>query len=175
MREMRERLRKFHLELEDSKTRVLQFGRFARENAARGGREPETFEFLGFTHHCGQTRFGSFKLQRRTSKKKFRGKLKDLKRWIQANRTQKTSMVLRGAKVRLRGWLNYYAITDNGRSCMAFRSQFERLLYKWLNRRSQKRSYTWEQFSSALLWVGWPRIHINRRLDPFRRVGPNEC
>lgn len=175
MKELRERLQKFHLELEDSKTRLLQFGRYARESAAREGREPESFDFLGFTHYCGQTRAGSFKLQRRTSRKKFRGKLKDLKSWIQANRTQKTSILLRGAKVRLRGWLNYYAITDNGRACMAFRSQFERMLYKWLNRRSQKRSYTLEQFSSALRWVGWPSIRINRSLDPFRRVGPNEC
>ena len=175
MKELRERLKKFHLELEDSKTRLLQFGRYARENAAGGGQEPETFDFLGFTHYCGHTRLGSFKLQRRTSKKKFRGKLKDLKSWIQAHRTQKTSVLLRGAKVRLHGWLNYYAITDNGRACMAFRSQFERMLYKWLNRRSQKRSYTLAQFSSALRWVGWPSIRINRRLDPFRRVDPNEC
>jgi RNA-directed DNA polymerase len=173
--ELRERLQKFHLELEDSKTRLLQFGRFARQEAERAGRQAEAFDFLGFTHHCGQTRQGSFKVQRRTAKKKFRGKLKELKQWIKANRTEKTSVLLRGAQIRLQGWLNYYAITDNSRSCEAFRSQFKRLLFKWLNRRSQRRSYTWEQFTHALDWTGWPAIRINRKLDPFRRVGPNEC
>jgi len=173
--ELRARLQKFHLEVEDSKTRLLQFGRFAREDAQRTGREPETFDFLGFTHYCGQTRQGSFKVQRRTSKKKFRAKLSELKGWIKRSRTQKTQKILLGAKVRLHGWLNYYAITDNGPSCYAFRFQFARLLFKWLNRRSQKRSYTLEQFWSALRWVHWPTVHINRRLDPFRRVGPNEC
>ena len=175
IRELKERLQEFHLELEDSKTGLLQFGRFARRDAERAGRKPETFDFLGFTHHCGQTRQGSFKLQRRTSKKKFRGKLKDLKQWIRGNRTQKTSVLLRAAAVRLQGWLNYYAITDNSRSCGAFQNQFQRLLFKWLNRRSQRRSYTWEQLNDALRWAGWPSIRINRRLDPFRRVGPNEC
>lgn len=175
MADLRERLKEFHLELEDSKTRLLQFGRFARQNAVGAGREPETFDFLGFTHCCGQTRQGSFKVQRRTSTKKFRGKLRDLKNWIKTSRTQKTHVLLRGAKVRLQGWLNYYAITDNSRSCHAFRSQFERLLFKWLNRRSQRSSYTLPEFWSALRWVGWPSIHIHRKLDPFKRVAPKEC
>jgi len=175
MNDLKERLEEFQLELEDSKTRLLQFGRFALQDAAQAGGKPATFDFLGFTHGCGQTRQGSFKVQRRTSTKKFRGKLRDLKNWIKANRTQKTHVLLRGAKVRLQGWLNYYAITDNYRSCEAFRSQFQRLLFKWLNRRSQRNSYTLPEFWSALRWVGWPSIHLHRNLDPFRRVGPNEC
>jgi hypothetical protein len=154
-RELTVRLEKFHLEVEASKTRLIPFGRFARKDAERQGREPEEFVFLGFIHSCGQTRAGSFKVQRRTSIKKYRSKLKDLKRWIQTRRHQaKTGQLLREAKQRLHGYLNYYAITDNFRMCESFRRQFQRLLYQWLNRRSQRRSYTWERFWSALDWVG---------------------
>jgi group II intron reverse transcriptase/maturase len=175
LEELETRLKKFHLEVEASKTRLIQFGRFARQDAERKGQQPEEFDFLGFTHSCGQTRAGSFKVHRRTSMKKFRTKLKDLKRWIQARRHQTTAgPILREAKQRLQGHLNYYAITDNYRMCESFRLQFTRLLFKWLNRRSQRRSYTWEQFANVLDWVRWPSIKIDRSLDPFRRVGLNQ-
>jgi len=174
--EMAARLEEFHLEVEASKTRLLRFGRFARQDAEREGREPEEFVFLGFVHSCGQTRQGSFKVQRRTSTKKYRIKLKELKRWLRGRRSQvKTGQLLREAKRRLRGHLNYYAITDNSRMCESFRTQMQRLLFKWLNRRSQRRSYTLAQFWSALRWVDWPSVKINRNLDPFRRVGLNRC
>jgi group II intron reverse transcriptase/maturase len=170
--ELKGRLEEFHLEVEPSKTGLLEFGRFARQNAARRGKEAEEFDFLGFTHSCGQTRAGSFKVQRRTTTKKLRMKLKDLKAWIKARRHQvRTGQLLREAKLRLQGHLNYYAVTDNYRRCESFRLQFTRLVFKWLNRRSQRRSYTWERFRSALDWVGWPSVRIRRHLDPFRRVG----
>lgn len=173
---LKDRLEQFHLEVEPSKTKLLRFGRFAREDEARNGREPETFDFLGFTHHCGQTRAGQFKLQRRTSKKRFRAKLRAITAWIRNDRHKaKAGLLLRQAKRRLQGHLNYYAITDNRRRCQSFRDQFERVLFKWLNRRSQRDSYTWEQFHSALDWVGWPSIRIQRHLDPFRTVGLKQC
>jgi group II intron reverse transcriptase/maturase len=173
MTELKERLGQFCLEVEPSKTKMLRFGRFARHS---GDGEPETFDFLGFTHHCGQTRTGSFKLQRRTSTKKFRGKLRDIKDWIRRSRHEaKAGLLLRQAKRRLQGYLNYYAVTDNRRLCQSFRYQFELLLFKWLNRRSQRGSYTWEQFHSALDWVGWPSVRLRRHLDPFRRIGLNQC
>lgn len=176
LKELEQRLRQFHLEVEPSKTKLLRFGRFARQDAAREGQEPGTFDFLGFTHYCGQTRAGSFKVQRRTAQKKFRAKLQDIAKWLQRSRHQeRAGTLLRSAKRRLQGHLNYFAVTDNGRQCQAFRYQFERLLFKWLNRRSQRRSYTWGQFRSALDWVRWPPVRIRRSLDPFHRVGPNPC
>jgi hypothetical protein len=174
--ELKDRLKQFQLEVEASKTRLIRFGRFARQDEARNGKEPETFDFLGFTHRCGQTRAGSFKLQRWTSKKKFHAKLRDLKAWVRDQRSRaKAGLILRQAKRRLQGHLNYYAITDNRRRCQSFRYQFECLLFYWLNRRSQYPSYTWEQFRSALDWVGWPPVSIRQHLDPFRRVGLNQC
>jgi group II intron reverse transcriptase/maturase len=151
-----ERLGKFHLEVEPTKTRLLEFGRFARRAAERAGKQPETFDFLGFTHYCGQTRQGSFKVKRRTSKKKYRAKLKEWQAWLRESRgLVKAGALLRTAKAKLRGHLNYYAITDNLPMCESFKHQVTQLLFKWLNRRSQRRSYNWERFNSALAWVGW--------------------
>ena len=169
LREMRERLERFHLEVEPSKTKLISFGRFAEQEAKRSGRKPETFDFLGFTHYCGKTRYGNFKVKRRTSKKKFRAKLKEVQEWLRRERShQKKGALLQRAKLKLVGHLNYYAITDNARMCDAFRIQTMRLLFKWLNRQSQRRSYNWAQFIDALVWVGWPSVRIRHNLAPFR-------
>src|SRR2546425_3859982 len=82
LREMKARLEQFHLEIEPGKTKLLSFGRFAEREATRRGKKPETFDFLGFTHYCGKTRHGHFKVKRRTSKKKFRAKLKEVQEWL---------------------------------------------------------------------------------------------
>lgn len=169
--EMQARLAKFHLEVEPTKTKLLAFGRFAEENAARVGKKPETFTFLGFTHYCGKTRRGAFKVKRLTSRKKTRVKLKELKAWLKQSRCRlKAGDVLRRTKARLQGHLNYYAITDNSEPCCRYRDQVERLLFKWLNRRSQRHSYSWERFRDALAWVRWPPVHVIHNLDPFRRL-----
>ncbi len=172
LREMRERLERFHLEVEPSKTKLISFGRFAEQEAKRSGQKPETFDFLGFTHYCGKTRYGNFKVKRRTAKKKFRAKLKELQEWLRRERShQKKGALLQRAKLKLVGHLNYYAITDNARMCDAFRIQTMRLLFKWMNRQSQRRSYNWAQFIDALVWVGWPSVRIRHNLDPFQTVG----
>lgn len=171
LKEMAARLGQFHLELEPSKTRLLEFGRFAPERAQRRGRRPEAFDFLGFTHYCGQTRTGRYKVKRKTAKKKYRAKLKEAKGWLQQERSRlKKGELLRQAKLKLVGHLNYYGITDNAEMCNSFRTQFTRLLYKWLNRQSQRRSYNWERFRDALAWVGWPSVTITHHLCPFHRT-----
>jgi RNA-directed DNA polymerase len=174
--ELAARLGQFHLELEATKTRLLEFGRFAEEWAGRGGQRPETFDFLGFTYYCGHTRHGHFKVKRKTSGKKYRAKLKETKEWLQRERSRlKKGELLRQAKLKLAGHLNYYAITDNSEMCHLFRHQIMQLMYKWLNRQSQRRSYNWERFKDALTWVGWPSVKIVHHLNPFRRLPtPNE-
>jgi group II intron reverse transcriptase/maturase len=171
LEQMRERLGKFHLEIEPTKTKLLAFGRRTAQVARGRGQKLGQFDFLGFTHYCGTTRNGDWKVKRRTSKKKFRAKLKEVQAWVKKERSHlKKGELLRRAKARLVGHLNYYAITDNGRMCDAFKRQVTRMLYKWMNRQSQKRSYTWERFYDALAWVGWPSIRIKHDLDPFRRM-----
>jgi len=170
LKEMKERLEKFGLEVEPSKTKLLEFGRFAEGQARGRGKKPETFDFLGFTHYCGKTRQGSFKVKRQTSKKKFRAKLKEVKEWLKKERSRlKKGELLKRARQKLEGHLAYYGVTDNYRMCDAYRSQVMKLVYKWLNRQSQRRSYNWKEFQSALAWVGWPSVKIQHHLNPFRR------
>ena len=175
LREMEGRLKKFDLEIEPSKTKLLEFGRFAGERARSRGKEPEQFEFLGFTHYGSTTRQGKYKVKRMTSKKKLRAKLKEMNEWLKKERSHlKKGELLKKAKQKLEGHLNYYAITDNRGRCDEYRQQVGKLLYKWLNRQSQRRSYTWERFNDALAWVGWPSVRIKHNLDPFRRSALKE-
>ena len=168
--EMKERLEEFHLEIEPGKTKLMEFGRFAGESTRKRGREPEQFDFLGFTHYSGKTRNGHFKVKRKTSKKKFRAKLREAKEWLKKERSHlKRGELLLRAKQKLDGHLNYYAITDNERECANFRHQMERLLYRWLNRQSQRDSDPWGRVKAALNWVKWPSVRIKHNLDPFRR------
>ncbi|MEN6313985.1 MAG: reverse transcriptase domain-containing protein [Clostridiaceae bacterium] len=73
----KERFRQFGLKLEESKSRLIEFGRFAESSRKiRGDGKPETFDFLGFTHFCSKSRKGNFRVKRKTSKKKFKAKLR---------------------------------------------------------------------------------------------------
>jgi len=168
--ELGQRLAQFHLELETTKTRLLEFGRFAEERARRRGQRPETFDFLGFTHYCGHTGNGHFKVKRKTSGKKYRAKLKEMTEWLQRERSRtKQGKLLQQAKLKLAGHLNYYAITDNGKMCHQFSRQVTQLVYKWLNRQSQRNSYNWTRFLDALTWVQWPSVKIVHNLNPCNR------
>jgi len=78
--------------------------------------------------------------------------------------------MLRQAKVRIIGHLNYYAITDNSEQCCAYVYFATNILFKWLNRKSQRKTYTWAGYKHALAWVGWPKPNIRKDLNPFRRA-----
>jgi RNA-directed DNA polymerase len=174
-KQLGERLNKFGLKLAEEKTRNIQFGRYARENAREQGRKPDEFTFLGFTHYCGKTKKGYFKVKRRTSRKKLRQSLRNFTEWAKkARRRLRKGEMLRQAKTRVTGHLNYYAITDNMKQCTKYIYWAERILFKWINRKSQRRSYKWEGFNQALRWVKWPTPKIRKDLNPYRRVGITE-
>ena len=78
--------------------------------------------------------------------------------------------MLRSARRRVVGYLNYYAITDNSKRCNFYVYRATHILYKWLNRKSQRRAYTWETFNQALAWVGWPKPRVRKDLNPCRRA-----
>ena len=164
--ELRERLRKFGLELAEEKTKIIEFGRFARENRkARGEGKPETFDFLGFTFYCGKAnKKGFFRCRVRTSKKKYRSKIKAMKEWIKTHRTMPLKEMFEKLSAKLRGHYQYYGVTDNSKSIKSFYTQTQWLLYKWLNRRSQKRSYTTQTFFDGLLktfTLPEPKIYVS--------------
>lgn len=80
------RLGKFGLRLNEGKTKLIQFGRFAEERESHRGRRPETFDFLGFTHHCGTSRNGKFQVMRSTQRKRFGNALKRVVDWMKRSR-----------------------------------------------------------------------------------------
>ena len=164
----------FGLELALEKTRCIEFGRYAREKARKRGEKPEEFTFPGFTHYCGKTQKGYFKLKRRTSRKKFGLSLDKFTDWARKCRGRLSKgQMLRQAAIRVAGHLGYYAITDNWERCDSYVYHAKRILFKWINRKSQRPSYTWEGFQQALSHVGWPRPIIRKDLNPCRRAQAN--
>jgi len=155
----------FGLELEQSKTRLIEFGRFAEENRKlKGQGKPETFDFLGFTHFCSKSsKTGRFRVKRKTVQKKMRLKLKELNLWLKKNRHLRLKDLFTTLNQKLRGHYQYYGITDNSPSIGRFAYYATRMLFKWLNKRSQKKSYTWEGFKDLLkiFPLAKPHIYIN--------------
>ena len=171
LEQLTERLNGFGLRLSEEKTRSIEFGRFAREKAYRRGEKPKEFTFLGFTHYCGKSRKGYFRVKRRTSRKKFGESLCRFTDWARKARcVLRKGEMLRQAKARITGHLNYYAITDNSEHCVRYVFHANRILFKWLNRKSQRRAYTWEGFYQVTSWLKWPKPSIRINLDPCRRV-----
>ena len=170
-RRLGDRLEGFGLRLAEEKTQCIEFGRFAREDADKRGEKPKEFTFLGFTHYCGKTKEGYFKVKRRTSRKKLGQSLRKFTDWARKVRhVLRKGEMLRQAKIRVMGHLSYYAITDNmGRSSYyAYRARG--IVFKWLNRKSQRKAYTWAGFSQALAWVEWPVPRVRKDLNPCRRA-----
>jgi len=168
---LEERLEGFGLKLAIEKTHCMEFGRYARENAQKRGEKPKEFTFLGFTHYCGKTREGYFKVKRRTSRKKLNQSLRKFTEWARIARSVlRKGEMIRQARARVVGHLSYYAITDNSERCRFFVHCAERILFKWINRKSQRRSYTWAKFVPTLARVGWPKSRIRIDLNPCRRA-----
>ena len=147
---LRSRLKHFGLNLQEEKSRLIEFGRYAEENAKNCGGKPATFDFLGFTHYCSKSSKGWFRVKRKTSRKKFRKKLKEMNSLIKAKRHMPVSETIAWINKVLDGYYNYYAITDNTPMCANFLYRVREMLFYWLNRRSQRKSYTWPQFADML-------------------------
>lgn len=146
-RRLKHRVEHFGLSLAEDKCRLIEFGRFAEENRRkRGEGKPETFTFLGFTHCCGRTRNGWFKVRRQTSRKKFVKKCKAINVLIGQMRTLTTEAIIAKLNQVLVGYYHYYGVEGNYNKVIAFRWCVLKSLFRWLNRRSQRKSYTWVGF-----------------------------
>lgn len=154
----------FELQLEEEKSRLIEFGRFAAESRRKRGQgKPETFTFLGFTHYCSLSRKGKFRVKRKTSRKKFAKKCREMHRLISSIRTLPLRLIVEKLNQVLVGYYHYYGITDNYQSIENFRYRVERDLFYWLNRRSQRRSYNWDQFNEMMKRnpLAMPRIYVD--------------
>lgn len=154
------RLQKFCLELHQEKTCLIEFGRYAEERRnERGQGKPKTFYFLGFTHICGKCRNGRFKIIRKTSKKKLRAKLKEIRvqlRWHLHSPIREVGKWLRSV---FQGHMNYFAVPGNNRAITTFRYNISKLWFRSLKRRSDKHRLNWEKMSEIIeRWIPRSRI-----------------
>ena len=167
---LRERFAKYGLELAEDKTKILEFGRYAaRKRAERGLGKPETFDFLGFTFYCSMnTKRTFFRCKVKTSRKKLRNKLKAMKEWIKYHNNMPLEWLFKKLNEKLRGHFQYYGVTDNIVECKRFLRQTTWFLYKYLNRRSQKRSYNHDTFFNGLLRT-FPLVEPRIRVSLYYR------
>lgn len=141
LRRLPARLAKFGLRLSEEKSSLVKFNRWEPEDSGR-------FTFLGFDFHWSRTRSNPRHkiVKRKTNKKKYRASLRALKDWIRRARSLPLRTILASLRNRLRGYWNYYCVIGNSRWAWKYYREATRIVFKWLNRRSQRRSYTWKQF-----------------------------
>jgi RNA-directed DNA polymerase len=143
------RLGRFSLTVAEEKTKLIRFGRSARRDCQRRDLgAPETFDFLGFTHYCGLSRGRRFKLKRKTSTKKLRLKLLDLKRWFNKMLIVPIAEMWQTLNAKLRGHYQYYGINDNWPLLMVYRDQARRMAKRHMSRRSQNSYLNWGKFNA---------------------------
>jgi group II intron reverse transcriptase/maturase len=154
-----ERMQKFGLKVEPSKTQILRFSRF------QPGME-QRFSFLGFEFFWFIDQKGTPRVKRRTARKKLRAALKRMKEWIRLNRHKPKQWFLKMLNAKLRGHYQYYGVRGNSRSLWTFYEEVMKMVFKWLNRRSQRKSYNWEMFKRLLsrIRLAKPRITESKRL-----------
>jgi len=163
VKELRERFKRFNLELHEGKTRLIEFGRFASERREeRGKGKPETFDFLGFTHICGKKRSGEFQVIRQTIRKRMRMKLKSIKAELRIRLHDSIVDTGRWLCSVLKGYYRYFGVPLNLRMLKLFHYAVCRMWFKTLKRRSQK---------SQITWVRMRRI-INRYVPSPQIVHP---
>lgn len=150
------RLGKFGLQLAADKTRVIPFSRSSAPGTSR-------FDFLGFEFFWGKDRAGQPHVKRRTSRKKLRNSLANFTQWCKESRHMPLGDLFPLLRLKLRGYYNYYGVTGNTRGLKEFFDQAASILWKWLNRRSQRRSFNWQGFKDLLDHFDVPRPRITER------------
>ena len=169
LEESKHRLAAFDLEAEPTKTRLLRFGDRARAQCKREGlRRPQTFNFLGFTHFVGCTRDGRFVVGHQTQGERIRKKLKALNVRLATLRTHGGKAMVAYVRRHLQGHIQYFGVSGNSRSLQEYVYQAGRRLFKWLNRRSQRRSVTWDRYHQEVV-RHLPRPRIIHNLYPTCR------
>src|SRR5271166_1019975 len=157
---MRVRFEAFALSLHPDKTRLIEFGRHAAVRRERRGLgKPETFNFLGFTFICGQSRQGRFLLHRKSRGDRMRAKLQEVHEELRRRRHQ--AIPLQGEWLRsvVSGYFNYHAVPTNSRALTVFHYHIRRLWLRTLQRRSQRDGSTWQRIEKlAAEWLPKPRI-----------------
>jgi len=146
------RLGRYELQVEPSKTKIVRFSRF-HPSRKRG----RTFTFLGFEFYWFKDCKGIPRAMRRTAPSKQRIGLRRMKKWLKASRHLPKKQFFQSLKRKLIGHYNYYYARGNSRSVWSFYSVVIRYTMKWLNRRSQRKSYNWAKVKRVLVFTGIPK------------------
>lgn len=151
------RLAKYGLKMNEEKTKLVKFS----IRKQKRGEPQETFDFLGFTFYIGKSRKGYPIIKVKTIGKRFRSKLKKVNEWARAIRN-KTSLkqIMKITASKVRGHVQYYGVSHNFKSVSIFIYKVKRILFKWLNRRSQRKSFIWEKFQMLLDRMKFPQAKI---------------
>jgi len=150
--ELKERLKQFGLELSEKKTRLVHFSRFGIEKG-----DNDRFDFLGFEYYWDVAYNGKAQVRKRTAASKLRNSLANFRQWCKTSRHTKISELMVTLRRKLQGYWNYYGIQGNGRSLWHYYHSVLQSLYKWLNRRSDRRSYSWDGLYEVLNVFKVPR------------------
>lgn len=158
-----QRLGEFGLSINESKTRIILSGPLEAAKTEKQGLKLETFTFLGFVHGWEKSRNKAtskefWRIKRWTCPARMRRNLKEMKEFIRNHRHD--PRLIPKTATRVQGYFNYIAITDNFRAVQKYARLVKGLLFKWLNRRSQRRSLTWESLDNALLKLKFPKAKI---------------
>lgn len=152
---LEERLKIFGLELAKEKSRILPFGRYSKSS--------ESFDFLGFNHFNSKTRYGYYTVGHKIAKKKLKRLKANLKEWLKNNRNVlKFDGFMKVLDSKLTGMYRYYGVNGTMSYLKAFHNHAFFVTFKWLNRRSQRKSFTLKKFETV--WnslIKRPRIYVN--------------
>ncbi len=150
---LRSRLRKFNLELSESKTRLIRFTRSTT-------RKSDAFIFLGFEFSWETAKSGKSVIKLKTAAKKYKTAIQSVKSWIKSSRSKKIKELMATYKLKLQGHQNYYGVRSNSKMLHKFYWNANKIVFKWLNRRSQRKSFNWNEFNAMLAHykISHPRI-----------------
>jgi RNA-directed DNA polymerase len=155
------RLTKYGLKMNEDKTKLVKFSR----SKQRQGEKQETFDFLGFTFYYAKSQKGYYLVKVKTNGKRFRTKLKKVNDWARTIRNKvKLNQIMKIAAAKARGHIQYYGMSFNFAAVANFLRRVTKILYKWLNRRSQRKSFDWEQFEKFLIRIKFPKAKICHKL-----------
>jgi hypothetical protein len=151
------RLEKFGLKLHEGKSSNIPSGSMAAKTAHDLGERIPTYKFLGFTCYWGLSRNKKFwRLKCKSRSDRFTAKLNGLRKYLKDNSNQETQKIANKVKTVVQGWINYHAISDNQSKVSAFIHESERILFKWRNRKGDRRKLSWEKFARFLQAINFP-------------------
>jgi hypothetical protein len=155
---LNKRLNKYGLDLHEDKSSMMPSGRKAAQRAAEAGTRMPTYMFLGFTCYWGKAKKGFWRLKYTSRRDRFTATLKGLQAflWKHLN-TENTDELMRSVIRKVKGWINYHAISDNQRRVLSFLRLVKRIVFKWFNRRGGRRRIIWEKLLIRLNRVGFPK------------------